>query len=123
MSKVLYQEAQQGQYPQTVIIKKNQEDWKNYNDDPIGKPKNLAQVNKYVSPETVYGVIKKGEECSAAQCIRGDANWKEVQPDFDLGRATKLINQYEFLDLVFAIKQSPVIRQEFSEWPQLGVIL
>lgn len=40
--------------------------------------------------------MKKGEECSAAQCVRGEANWKEVQPDFDLGKATKLI-QYIYI--------------------------
>jgi len=42
-----------------VIIQKNQEDWKNYNEDPLGKPKNIAQLNARMP--AVFGEMKKDE--------------------------------------------------------------
>ncbi|KAM3131622.1 hypothetical protein pb186bvf_016286 [Paramecium bursaria] len=87
MRKVLQQENTDDAYPKTVVIKKNQEDWKNYNEDPLGKPKNLAQMNERM-PE-VFGVQRRDEQWTAGQCISGQPTAKEVQPDQDLGRATK----------------------------------
>ncbi|CAD8058098.1 unnamed protein product [Paramecium sonneborni] len=87
MKKILQHELTQNQYPKTTIISKNQEDWKNYNEDPLGKPKNQAQINSRMP--TIFGEMKKDEQWTAGQCINGQPTQKEVQPDIDLGKATK----------------------------------
>ncbi|CAK69382.1 unnamed protein product (macronuclear) [Paramecium tetraurelia] len=57
VKKILQHELTQNQYPKTTIISKNQEDWKNYNEDPLGKPKNQAQLN--LRMPQIFGEMKK----------------------------------------------------------------
>ena len=83
MHQIIHQEAPSVQ--PTTIIKKNQDDFKNFNDDPIGHPKNLAQVNPYVTSNTAYGGQRKKEEWGVGNCIKGEPTIQQAQPDIDLG--------------------------------------
>jgi len=77
-------------FPKTTIVKKNVEDFRDYNRDHIGKPKNLAQVNPYVGSDFVYGYKPKDKEpWNVAKCITGEAVFKQVKEDDSLGRATR----------------------------------
>jgi len=77
-------------FPKTQIVKKNVEDFRDYNKDPLGKPNNLAQTNPYVTADQVYGFKPKEKEpWNAAKCITGEAVYKQVKEDEFLGRATK----------------------------------
>jgi hypothetical protein len=56
---------------------------RNYKDDHLGKPKNLAQT--YIPEGVSFGSRKNvGDPWNAGMCIRGAANMKEVEPDVDL---------------------------------------
>ena len=68
-------------FPKTSIVKKNQIDFKNYKEDPIGKPKNLGQTNPYVGSDMAYGVKEVKDEWNAGKCIQGEAVWKEVKQE------------------------------------------
>jgi len=77
-------------FPQTRLVKKNVEDFKDFNQDPLGKTKNLGQANTHVSADTVYGYKPKDKEpWNVAKCITGEAVFKQVREDESLGRATK----------------------------------
>jgi hypothetical protein len=38
-----------------LIVKKKQEDFRNFKDDPLGQTKNLGQINPYITDNTVFG--------------------------------------------------------------------
>jgi len=77
-------------FPKTQLVKKNVEDFRDFNNDTLGKPKNLAQTNPYVTPDQVYGYKPKEKEpWNAAKCITGEAVYKQVKEDEALGRSTR----------------------------------
>lgn len=79
-------------FPQTIILKKTVEDYIEVTKDELGKPKNLGQA---ADAQKVFGVKTKRVEdesaWNAALCIHGDpSSQKEIEPDKDLGKCTKL---------------------------------
>jgi len=77
-------------FPKTQIIKKNVEDFRDYNRDHLGKPKNLAQVNPYVGTDFAFGYKPKDKEpWNVAKCITGEAVFKQNKEEESLGRATR----------------------------------
>jgi len=77
-------------FPKTQIIKKNVEDFRDYNRDHLGKTKNLAQTNSHVTSDHVYGYKPKEQDpWNAAKCITGESTFKDVQAEDSLGRATR----------------------------------
>ncbi|KRX04848.1 hypothetical protein PPERSA_06482 [Pseudocohnilembus persalinus] len=86
----LNQESLPDQFQKTTIVKKKQEDFRNYKEDPLGQPKNQGQVNSYVGSQTVYGARPKNQdEWSVGNCIKGEATLKQALPDSDLGKTNK----------------------------------
>lgn len=87
----LHPERKDGGFPKTVIVKKTVEDFKQVAHDIIGKPKNLGQGKVPVGDDHTFGVSTIGSDAwNAAKCIHGEPNEKQVQPDEDLGRCTKV---------------------------------
>ncbi|EGR29619.1 hypothetical protein IMG5_152210 [Ichthyophthirius multifiliis] len=86
----VHQDSIPNEFPKTIILKKKQEDFKNYHEDHLGQPKNLGQTNAKNDPNKVFGARLGGpDEWNAGKCIRGDGTLKEVQPDKDLGTTNK----------------------------------
>lgn len=78
-------------FPKTVIVKKIVEDQKAVTQDMLGTVKNLGQgKHAAVDPEVPFGVMKRKMDWNAAKCISGDPSERELQPDRDLGKSTKL---------------------------------
>jgi len=82
--------ADQSAFPNTKIVKKNVEDFKDFNADHLGKTKNLAQVNQYVNQDHVYGYKPKDKEpWNVAKCITGQAVYTQVKEDDSLGKSNR----------------------------------
>lgn len=76
--------------PKTDIIQKNLEDFRDFNHDHIAKPKNLGQTTQLHDPSMIFGKNpKKADLWNVAQCIRGEATFKEAHSDPTLGRTQK----------------------------------
>lgn len=87
----LHPERKAGAFPKTVIVKKTVEDFKQVAHDILGKPKNLGQGKPPIPDDHTFGVSTIGNDAwNAAKCIHGEPTEKELEPDFDLGRSTKL---------------------------------
>jgi len=58
----------------------------------LGKPKNLGQGKPPVGNEHSFGVrnIAGSDNWNAARCIHGEPTQKELEPDRDLARSTKV---------------------------------
>jgi hypothetical protein len=57
-------------------------------EDKLGKPRNLGQ-NKDLPPDFVFGVRYESNGWDAGKCIKGEATYKDVEDDKDVGRATR----------------------------------
>lgn len=57
--------------------------------DMLGTVRNLGQGVPDRDPSKPFGAAKKMQDWNAAKCINGDPTERELQPDRDLGRATK----------------------------------
>jgi len=87
----LHPERKDGGFPKTIIVKKTVEDFKQVAHDILGKPKNLGQGKPPVADDHTFGVSTVGSDAwNAAKCIHGEPTEKEIQPDDDLGRCTKI---------------------------------
>ena len=81
-------------YPQTKIVGKRLEDFRQATEDMLGKSKYHGTLNpKFHDENHTFGKeCKLGDEWNAGRCIHGDENTvtkKSVQPDVDLGRDVK----------------------------------
>ena len=128
-------ERKGGAFPKTVIVKKTVEDFKQVAHDILGKPKNLGQGAITVARDHTFGVSTVGSDAwNAAKCIHGEpASTKEVEPDNDLGRCTKLGCRNEVrsdkdinrvfgaptirLDIPFKQKKSMADHQNYGDEP------
>lgn len=105
----LHPERKEGSFPKTVIIRKTVEDFKQVAHDILGKPKNLGQGKPPVPDDHVFGATTAGSDAwNAAKCIHGEPTEKEIQPDTDLGRSTKLgcrneVRSEQDVDRVFGV--------------------
>ncbi len=87
----LHPERLEGSFPKTVIVKKTVEDFKQVAHDILGKPKNLGQGEIPLPKEHPFGVSTMGNDAwNAAKCIHGEPAEREIEPDNDLGRSTKV---------------------------------
>ena len=78
------------EFPQTKLAKKNIEDFRNFNNDHLGKPRNLGQTEKLVDHQKVFGVNSKPDDVwHTKECIFGEATFSENYAEQNLGRATK----------------------------------
>ena len=109
----LHPERKDGAFPKTVIVKKTVEDFKAVTHDILGKSKNLGQGKPPIDEEQPFGVSSVGgDPWNAAKCIHGEPTEKEILPDNDLGRSTKVgcrneVRNDEDLNRVFG---TPTIR-------------
>lgn len=97
--KVIRNEAQQclqperlncEDFPKTKVVKKNIEDFRDFNQDTLGRPRNLGQTDMLIDPNKIFGINpKQGDQWHAKECLKGDATFKECYSDPNLGRATK----------------------------------
>lgn len=78
------------QFPQTNIVQKNLEDFRDFNSQHIAKPANLGQTAVLNDPTMVFGQTKKVDEWDVGKCIKGDATYEEAYNDPELGRSTKI---------------------------------
>ena len=93
VAKAVEPERYEQAFPKTVIVKKTVEDLKAVSQDPLGKVKNLGQGYHPISQDTVFGIKNCPDGSSnwnAAKCINGDPSARELEPDNDLGRCTKI---------------------------------
>jgi hypothetical protein len=78
-------------YPKTVIVKKVVEDAKAVQNDMLGTVKNLGQGQTQKPLDHAFGYRHPVDSWNAAMCINGNpSDQKEVDPDVDLGKSTKL---------------------------------
>lgn len=57
----------------------------------------MGQINPNITENTVFGFRPKNPgDWDAGKCIKGEANWKESQPDKDLGHT----NRFGFRNVV-----------------------
>lgn len=88
MNQIMQPESQDNTFPDTKFVKTNYNDFVNLKEDKLGKPRNLGQ-NKDLPPDFVFGVRYEPNEWDAGKCIKGEATYKDVETDVDIGRATK----------------------------------
>ncbi|CDW85169.1 UNKNOWN [Stylonychia lemnae] len=79
-------------FPKTVIVKKTVEDMKAVSQDQLGKPRNLGQGRPPIPQDFVFGIrnLQNNDTWNAAKCLHGEQNYRQLQPDADLGKCTKL---------------------------------
>lgn len=110
-------------FPTTQLIKKNIEDFRDFNKDHLGRPKNLGQTKHLINKDIVFGRNpKKGDEWHAKECLTGEASFKECYEDGQLGKATR----YGFRNRVLPgddhrVFGVPSIRDDIPKPKQLGV--
>ena len=77
-------------YPQTKLVGKRLEDYREATGDILGKSKYLGTLApKYYNDDHTFGKSSNFEKWNAARCIHGDettVNQKTLEPDVDLGR-------------------------------------
>jgi len=90
MRYILQSDLADEKFPKTQIVKKNVEDFKDYNADHLGKVKNLAQTNPYITADHAFGYKPRDKEpWNVAKCIRGEPVLNQVRAEDSLGHATK----------------------------------
>ncbi|CAG9329019.1 unnamed protein product [Blepharisma stoltei] len=78
-------------HPKTIIVQKTVEDFRSTAHEDLGKPRNLGQGKPNLPEDHAFGSsIHRKNEWTAKQCIHGQPNKREVQPDPDLGRTNRL---------------------------------
>lgn len=76
--------------PKTDIIQDNLENYRNFNHDHLGRPKNLGQTGQLYDKDLIFGKNPRKQDIwNVAQCIRGDASFKEAYEDPNLGKSTR----------------------------------
>jgi hypothetical protein len=95
-------------YPQTKIVTKRLEDFRQAHNDLLGRPKFKGTLNPNIKEDYIFG--KKsiiGENWNVAKCINGDPklmNERELKPDKDLGKACKLqVNDKKEENKIFGV--------------------
>ena len=82
----LQPERYQQNYPQTLIVKKNVEDYRNVIHEELGKTKNLGTGKVPLAANHAFGEDKKRcEDWGVGQCIAGEPSERELMPDRNLG--------------------------------------
>jgi hypothetical protein len=91
-SRAIHAERTEEFFPKTVIVKKTVEDQRSVAYDPLGQVKNLGQGAHPVAKDAVFGArsLKDRNEWNAAKCLVGEPTERELMPDNDLGRCTKV---------------------------------
>lgn len=88
--KSLMSDTLESNFPNTKIVTKRLEDYREATEDKLGKTKYRGTINPNISEEFVFGspTIKNSDNhWNAAKCIQGDFN-RNVEPDSDLGKST-----------------------------------
>ncbi|CAG9310738.1 unnamed protein product [Blepharisma stoltei] len=84
-------------HPKTVIVQKAVEDFRATTHEGLGRPRNLGQGKPNLPEDHAFGAsIHRRNEWTAKQCIHGQPNEREVQPDPDLGKT----NRFGFRNIV-----------------------
>ena len=78
-------------YPQTKLVGKRLEDYRQATSDMLGKSKFYGTLNpKFYGEQHTFGKESKlGDAWNAGRCIHGDGSTvtpQSVEPDIDLGR-------------------------------------
>ena len=82
----LQPERYQQNYPQTLIVKKNVEDYRNVIHEELGKTKNLGTGKVPLDVQHSFGENKKRcDDWGVGKCIEGEPSERELQPDRNLG--------------------------------------
>ncbi len=68
----LHPDNTNNKFPETVLVKKNLEDFKDFQSDQLGKPRNLGQTVSNLPGDHVYGYKFVSNDWNAAKCIRGE---------------------------------------------------
>ena len=77
-------------FPETELIQKNIEDFRDFQKNHLSKPRNLGQAYSLNDPDIVFGRYPpRTDEWNAGKCLQGEANWKETYIDDSLGHATR----------------------------------
>ena len=96
-------------------MKKNVEDFRDFNKEHLGRPKNLGQTAVLNDPTMVFGVSKQGDDWDVAKCLRGEDTFDDAYNDPTLGRTTRFGFRNQTLpgddNRVFG---TPSIRDDFS---------
>lgn len=89
MYQVMHPEAVAESFKQTKFVKTNYDDFVNFKDDKLGKPRNLGQTTN-LPADFRYGVKLSTNEWGVGKCITGEASFKEVEDDSGLGKSNKI---------------------------------
>ena len=82
----LQPERYQQDYPKTLIVKKNVEDYRNVIHEELGKTKNLGTGKVPKPVEHSYGQDQhRADDWGVGMCIGGEPSARELQPDKNLG--------------------------------------
>jgi hypothetical protein len=84
----MHPEGQDNTFVETKFVQANYNDFVNLKEDKLGKPRNLGQ-NKDLPADFVFGVRYEPNEWDAGKCIKGQATYKDVETEADVGRATR----------------------------------
>ena len=88
-------------YPQTKLVGKRLEDYRQATGDLLGKSKYLGTLApKFYNDDHAFGKGSNFEEWNAGRCIHGDettVNNKSLEPDIDLGRDVHWKNKLKSL--------------------------
>ena len=88
-------------YPQTKLVGKRLEDYREATEDLLGKSKFMGTLApKFYNDDHTFGKKSNFEEWNAGKCIHGDENninKKSLEPDIDLGRDVHYKNKIKNL--------------------------
>ena len=88
-------------YPQTKLVGKRLEDYREATEDMLGKSKFLGTLApKYYDDNHTFGKSSNFEDWNASKCIHGDQNIinnNNISPDIDLGRDVHYKNKIKNL--------------------------
>ena len=70
----IHHERADEQFPRSIVIRKDAEDYTGITNDTLGRSKNLGQGQLSRSPSPTYGqaTLPKGEVWNAAHCLQGE---------------------------------------------------
>ena len=124
VKKSILQDNLKNPFPQTIIVNKREEDFKQATNNLLGKSKFRGTLNQRyaLDPDHTYGKTKLEKDgWNVAKCIYGDSKTitaEKVKPDIDLGKSSALKKKYFTkklpnlsVDRVFGV---PTIRCDLS---------
>lgn len=103
-----------GTYPQTRIVQRTSEDFRQVANDHLGKSRHLGQGSPPVAPDHAFGVLRVGQDGTAGSLIRGRYPVAEQMPDADLGKCTKVGHRNFETEKYFGV---PSVRLDLSAPP------